>query len=215
MISSRTASRTLTPYVLMVRPPVSIPFKFQSRLTAEAESAVGTGDVCGATFLNYRFEDLVKTRLGKTSFDLMIKNKPKTWQTALHTFEEHVKRRFNTATRREFNIPMPGLADNPNVSLHLSEDVTLLIRVSKAGVDSGFMTLSVDHVRNIFDPVVSEVIKLVEGQVDAVREKGEAVSAILLGICIGQIAASKLTQPSWWLRPIRIPLSTHSEALHV
>ena len=69
------------------------------------ESAVGTGGLCGSAFLNYRFEDHVRRRLGQARFDDMRNKKPRTWQMGLRTFEESVKRNFNEEEHQEVNIP--------------------------------------------------------------------------------------------------------------
>lgn len=69
------------------------------------ESAVGTGGLCGSAFLNYRFEEHVKNRLGKSRFDEMKVKKNRTWQMGLRYFEEFVKRNFNQDEHQEVNIP--------------------------------------------------------------------------------------------------------------
>lgn len=69
------------------------------------ESAVGTGGLCGSAFLNYRFEEHVRGRLGQTRFDEMKAKKGKTWQMGLKYFEEFVKRNFNEDEHQEINVP--------------------------------------------------------------------------------------------------------------
>lgn len=69
------------------------------------ESAVGTGGLCGSAFLNYRFEEHVRGRLGQTRFDEMKSKKGKTWQMGLRYFEEFVKRNFNEDEHQEVNVP--------------------------------------------------------------------------------------------------------------
>lgn len=69
------------------------------------ESAVGTGGLCGSAFLNYRFEEHVRKRLGQARFDEMKQKKGKTWQMGLRYFEEFVKRNFNEDEHQEINIP--------------------------------------------------------------------------------------------------------------
>lgn len=69
------------------------------------ESAVGTGGLCGSAFLNYRFEEHVRNRLGQTRFDEMKQKKGKTWQMGLKYFEEFVKRNFNENEHQEVNVP--------------------------------------------------------------------------------------------------------------
>ena len=68
-------------------------------------SAVGTGGLCGSAFLNYRFEEHVRGRLGRGRFDEMKLKKGKTWQMGLRYFEEFVKRNFNEDEHQEINIP--------------------------------------------------------------------------------------------------------------
>jgi hypothetical protein len=133
------------------------------------ESAVGTGGLCGSAFLNYRFEDHVRQRIGTEVYQQMREKKPKTWMMGLRYFEEFVKRNFNEEEHSEVNVPFPGLADD-----------------EEAGLDSGFLVMTSQEVKNIFEPVIDEVTALVEGQVDAIREKGGEVSGIILVGGFGQ-----------------------------
>ncbi|KAG7294343.1 hypothetical protein NEMBOFW57_004414 [Staphylotrichum longicolle] len=133
------------------------------------ESAVGTGGLCGSAFLNYRFEEYVKNQLGQSRFDEMKTKKQKTWQMGLRYFEEFVKRNFNEDEHQEVNIPFPGLPDD-----------------EAAGLDSGFLVMSADQIKDIFEPVVKEVCDLVQGQVDTLRAKGGIVSGIILVGGFGQ-----------------------------
>jgi molecular chaperone DnaK (HSP70) len=133
------------------------------------ESAVGTGGLCGSAFLNYRFEDHVKSRIGDEAYQAMREKKAKTWNMGLKYFEEFVKRNFNDEDDTDMNVPFPGLPDN-----------------EEAGLDCGFLTMSTQQVRSIVDPVVKEVIALVEGQVDCIRERGGLVSGIILVGGFGQ-----------------------------
>ncbi|KAK7948223.1 hypothetical protein PG997_001228 [Apiospora hydei] len=133
------------------------------------ESAVGTGGLCGSAFLNYRFEEHVKGRLGVSRFDEMKLKKNKTWQMGLRYFEESVKRNFNVDDDQEVNIPFPGLPDD-----------------EEAGLDCGFLVVSAAQIKEIFEPVAKEVCDLVQGQVDTVRSKGGIVSGIVLVGGFGQ-----------------------------
>lgn len=129
------------------------------------ETAVGTGGLCGSAFLNYRFEDHVRQRIGKETYEMMREKKPKTWMMGLRFFEENVKRNFDPTDARaeEVNVPFPGLPDD-----------------EEAGLDSGFLSMSAEQVKDIFDPVIDEIIALLEGQIDSIRERGEVVSGIIL-----------------------------------
>lgn len=133
------------------------------------ESAVGTGGLCGSAFLNYRFEDHVKQRIGQERWTNMREKKPKTWMMGLKYFEEFVKRNFNEEEHSEVNVPFPGLPDD-----------------EEAGLDSGFLVMTSEQVKSIFEPIINELISLVEGQVEAIREKGGNVSGIILVGGFGQ-----------------------------
>ncbi|KAI9836017.1 MAG: hypothetical protein M1837_003535 [Sclerophora amabilis] len=133
------------------------------------ESAVGTGGLCGSAFLNYRFEDHVRSRIGAERYESMKEKKPKTWQMGLKYFEEFVKRNFNEEDHQEVNVPFPGLPDD-----------------EEAGLDSGFLIMTAEQIKTIFEPVIREVCELVEGQVDGLRQKGEIVSGIVLVGGFGQ-----------------------------
>ncbi|KAJ0143988.1 Heat shock 70 kDa protein 12A, partial [Colletotrichum tanaceti] len=133
------------------------------------ESAVGTGGLCGSAFLNYRFEEHVRNKLGHSRFDEMKVKKNKTWQMGLRYFEEFVKRNFNEDEHQEVNVPFPGLPDD-----------------EEAGLDCGFMVMSAAEIKEIFQPVVKEVCDLVQGQVTGIRSKGGVVSGIVLVGGFGQ-----------------------------
>ncbi|KAG6227755.1 hypothetical protein E4U34_005206 [Claviceps purpurea] len=133
------------------------------------ESAVGTGGLCGSAFLNYRFEEHVRNRLGHARFDEMKTLKAKTWQMGLKYFEEFVKRNFDEEEHQEIHVPFPGLPDDET-----------------AGLDSGFLIMTAPQIRDIFMPVVQEVCDLVQGQVDRLRSQGGTVSGIILVGGFGQ-----------------------------
>lgn len=133
------------------------------------ESAVGTGGLCGSAFLNYRFEDHVRERIGAERYNNMREKKPKTWMMGLRYFEEFVKRNFNEEEHSEVNVPFPGLPDD-----------------EEAGLDSGFLILSAEQVKTIFEPVIRQVIDLVEGQVHTIRSRDGVVSGIILVGGFGQ-----------------------------
>jgi len=55
-----------------------------------------------------------------------------------------------------------------------------------AGLDSGFLIMTAEQIKDIFEPVVKEVCDLVEGQVEGLRAKGGIVSGIVLVGGFGQ-----------------------------
>lgn len=160
------------------------------------ESAVGTGGLCGSAFLNYRFEEHVKNRLGKSRFDEMKTKKNKTWQMGLKYFEEFVKRSFNEDEHQEINVPW--VLFSSHLLRPLGNGVALLTTTppnrsfpglpddEEVGLDSGFLVMTAAQVKDIFEPVVKEVCDLVQGQVDGLRSKGGVVSGIILVGGFGQ-----------------------------
>lgn len=87
------------------------------------ESAVGTGGLCGSAFLNFRFEEHVRNRIGHSKFDEMKVKKGRTWQMGLRYFEEFVKRNFNEDEHQEVNVPYVSV---PPACFHLPQANTLL-----------------------------------------------------------------------------------------
>jgi len=98
----------------------------------------------------------------------MLSKNPAAWETALKHFEEYVKRNL-TDESEDFNIPMPGIPDNAN-----------------AGVSMGYLALSHEQVEEIFEPIVKQILDLIEDQVNAIHSSSGQVSAILLVGGFGQ-----------------------------
>lgn len=107
------------------------------------EEAPGTGSLCGSTFLNRRFEKLLEERFspnaawGRDTLD-----------EALHRFETCTKRTFGGDQKDDFMIPVPGIADNPDL-----------------GVRRGRLKISGKEMVEIFHAILLEVLKLVKGQI--------------------------------------------------
>jgi len=129
------------------------------------ETTVGSGGLRGAQMLNVNFEEHVKKRIGEAKFKQYKTDKPKSWRIALDNFEDSVKRWFGTVSMTEFEIPLHGMEDNMD-----------------AGIEDGCLILTVDQLKSIFDPIVANVIALVEHQVSKVRDQGRKVAAIM---CVG------------------------------
>lgn len=75
-------------------------------------------------------------------------------------FEEYLKRVFSDDEGQNIvHCPIPGVDDDET-----------------AGVEDGFLAISRADMRSIFDPVVDEVIKLVQQQVRDVESCGRKVA---------------------------------------
>jgi hypothetical protein len=133
------------------------------------ESAEGSGACCGAAMLNAKFEELIRKRMGTVAFSNLCRNKSRSWLTALKYFEDYVKRNFDPTAAQDFNIPFPGVPDN-----------------EEAGIDQGFLTLPFKDVADMFRPIITDIITLVEGQMEKVRNKGKVVAGVVLVGGFGQ-----------------------------
>jgi hypothetical protein len=132
-----------------------------------AESSIGTGGLCGSVLLNYAFEEHCRKRLGREVYNGL---KPKTRAMAMKYWDEYVKRNFkyiNSATsdgsedgedEEEISVPFPGLPDD-----------------EEKRAEGGFLMLNRDELRDIFEPVVEQVVDLCEDQVETIRRKGGRV----------------------------------------
>lgn len=135
------------------------------------ESAPGSGALCGAAFLNIRFEDLVKSRLGTNIFENLP---PKAWAGALNYFEEYAKRVFDPMDSQDeyddnkFEVPMIGVPDN-----------------IAAGIQGSYLTISVADMGEIFRPLVNSVIDLIERQRNLLTAYGKTANGVMLvgGFC--------------------------------
>ena len=127
------------------------------------EASIGTGLLCGSSFLNRKFGQFLTAKLGKEpGWDNDV------LEEAMKRFENGVKRQFCGTFGEQFLIPVPGLADN-----------------AALGIKRNKLTLAGTEVRLIFEPVLNEVTKLVMGQLKA---SNKDVKAVLLVGGFGQSA---------------------------
>lgn len=133
------------------------------------ECTEGIAALCGSAFLNMRFEDVVKKRMGEVSFEKLRERKPKSWAHALRFFEDYVKRNFDPLASQDVfddskhSVQFPGAEDN-----------------AEAGIDSGFLTLKTADVAEIFRPVVQKVLEMVESQKSIMNANSKAAKGLLL-----------------------------------
>ncbi|KAL8786640.1 MAG: hypothetical protein Q9213_002669 [Squamulea squamosa] len=120
------------------------------------EAAPGTGSLCGSTFLNRIFHDFLVRRLGDDP-DWEFEQ-DEVLEEAMKRFDITVKRSFNGNPADRYPIPVPGLKDS-------------LTR----GIDHHKLHLTGSDIRKIFDPVVGEVVALINGQIKATKLPVKAV----------------------------------------
>lgn len=126
------------------------------------ECVVGSGGLCGAVYLDRRFEEFIQRRIGKETFEGMSHRAR--FQMNQY-WETYIKREFNGEDNdTEFHVPVVGVPDCP-----------------EKGVTDGFMRVTRAEVHDIFEPIVTQVIDLISSQVISVLKSSHGpISAILL-----------------------------------
>jgi hypothetical protein len=116
------------------------------------EAAPGSGQLCGSTFLNRIFAKYMRDR---------FENDPE-WDdevmiAAMERFDG-IKRKFEGNLDKVYIIPVHGLKDN-----------------RPAGIKRGILRLSGKDVSDIFEPVISEILKLVKDHIRATKKNVKEV----------------------------------------
>jgi len=136
------------------------------------ECVVGSGGLCGAVYLDRRFEDFIQRRIGKETFEGMSHRARFQMSQYWETF---IKREYSESGSGAgaggggeddtgFHVPVVGVPDNP-----------------EKGVKDGFLLVTRAEVHDIFEPIVTQVIDLISSQVISVLKSSHGpISAILL-----------------------------------
>ncbi|KAK7733993.1 hypothetical protein SLS53_007988 [Cytospora paraplurivora] len=119
------------------------------------EAAAGTGGLCGSSFLDREFHKWLDNHFkGCVKWDAISQ------ADALEKWESEVKRNFTGDDNKRYIIPARRIDDDRAL-----------------GVKNGKLEISGARMRKIFDPVVSQIVQLVNGQIKAVDK---SVNAVLL-----------------------------------
>ncbi|KAG8628970.1 hypothetical protein KVT40_002835 [Elsinoe batatas] len=131
------------------------------------EVVPGEGGLCGSAFINFGFENLMKTKFGPNEFHKFRKRSPKQLKVVMDNFDQSIKRSFDMSKarnrRRKFELPFPGMPDNSTI-----------------GIDGGMLSLTSEEIENMFEPVCRDVLLLIQRQFDAATRAGHAPSGILV-----------------------------------
>ncbi|KAG6024262.1 hypothetical protein E4U40_003410 [Claviceps sp. LM458 group G5] len=129
------------------------------------ELVPGTGGMAGSIGLNQRFATAVEELVGDDQWLKLKTSKP--WSFAEKQFDEEIKKKFNGGLKETYyvNFPLARLKDNEN-----------------HGLTSNTWAISGKVLSRIFEPLIADILKMIEHQVQEVRlkrpEKG--VSGIFL-----------------------------------
>ncbi|KAI5776136.1 hypothetical protein EDC01DRAFT_506796 [Geopyxis carbonaria] len=142
---------------------ISYKIKTLNPLTID-EVVPGTGDLCGSVFLDNRFEAALRAKLGAAFDGLTQKRKSE----IMANWDLWVKQPFgNQAPDQDyFDMTAHGLPQFQDDDIDIDEESELR------------MTLK--FIKEMFEPTVSRIIELIDGQVEGAACKGLTVNAILL-----------------------------------
>ncbi|KAF4442543.1 hypothetical protein F53441_11704 [Fusarium austroafricanum] len=138
-----------------------------------AEVVPGSGGMAGSLGLNKRFAEAVQDLVGEEEW-IKLK-KLKGWTNAYEQFDQLVKRCFLGDTEEEYLITFPqaGLEDNPS-----------------EGLKNDCWAMTGATVKQIFDPLVNDILRLVDEQVKnaLIKRPGRDIKGIFL---VGGFGASQ------------------------
>ncbi|PUU75810.1 hypothetical protein B9Z19DRAFT_1152327 [Tuber borchii] len=118
-----------------------------SPMLSLCEAVVGSGGKCGSVAVDRAFLSLLESRIGP-SFRGWPARKTAPQSSLMRSFDT-AKKEFGTTTRTDFwRIPVGYVRDDP-----------------KNGIEDGELRLTVADMKGLFDPIVKQVISLVEQQV--------------------------------------------------
>ncbi|KAM0265125.1 hypothetical protein ACHAQJ_000277 [Trichoderma viride] len=118
------------------------------------ELVPGTGGMAGSLGLNQRFGWAVRRLVGASQWENLQSSKA--YQSAARQFDREIKKYFEGDVDEEYfvNFPRGRLEDN--------ED---------RGLESNTWTMTGQDVMAIFDPIISDILRLIDEQVQSVKRK--------------------------------------------
>lgn len=142
------------------------------------ECVGGTGGLCGSTSLNRKFISFLKERLGA---DLFNKISQRALHSAVQHFDRYSKPTFFPSDTKDDDFddedntiycPLQGVADDTTRSIH-----------------GGYLLITVEEMKKIFQPTFDEIVNLVQHQVAAAEKSSQNdISGVLL---VGGFGESK------------------------
>lgn len=125
------------------------------RIPLVYEAAPGSGGLCGSTFLNRSFDDYLRRKfIHYNAWDDGYH------QDSMHKFEVWIKKEFNGDPHKSFFVCARGLPSDTSLN-----------------ISNGQLEIKGRALQQIFEPVISEVVSLVQSQIQVTHT---TVSAVLL-----------------------------------
>ncbi|KAF2463990.1 actin-like ATPase domain-containing protein [Lindgomyces ingoldianus] len=120
------------------------------------EAAIGSGDKCGATYVDKEFLSWLERWIGKDAYELIPAEKTRHGSQMMNAFEM-VKHTFmGDDSDNEIRLPREcGIEDD-----------------EERNIDDQVLTLDAEQMREIFDPCINRTLELIDGQIASVLRKG-------------------------------------------
>ncbi|KAK6529165.1 hypothetical protein TWF694_004377 [Orbilia ellipsospora] len=130
-----------------------------------SEVAVGSGAKCGSTFVDRNLLKLVRRKIGDSRFKILCEKQDGMVLNKMIADFEGVKRSFGSSyvPGSVSYLPMHGFANDP-----------------PAGIIEGQFELTHDDLKECFDPIVQQIIDLIQGQIDAICDTGVTPKYVFL-----------------------------------
>ncbi|KAL8866175.1 MAG: hypothetical protein Q9198_009005 [Flavoplaca austrocitrina] len=122
------------------------------------EVAPGKGGLCGSTFLNRRFTAFLRQKLGTHP-----EFRENMLEEAIKKFENEIKPQFNGSNDEEYDVLIPAFPDSDE--LNVRRMVLCLLGT---------------ELHEIFEPVIQEILTLVNQQITLTEKAKSNVKAVLL-----------------------------------
>ncbi|CAG8667266.1 4469_t:CDS:2 [Cetraspora pellucida] len=145
-----------------------------------SEKIESKGDYCGGNYVDQEFLKFLAKKVGESTIEILKKSHYGQIQYVVQTFRRRIKYRF-TGKREDFNDFELDLEDScPIMKNYVKDDIKDELELSM-----WVITIKYDDVKEMFDPVIDKIIKLIHGRVNALDTP---CSAMLL---VGGFSESK------------------------
>ncbi|KAI0420708.1 actin-like ATPase domain-containing protein [Xylaria grammica] len=123
------------------------------------ESAAGSGDLCGSTFLDRQFDDWIRHEFAAfNDWDIGGYH-----NLALARWESELKQNFDGDPKKRFFIHVFGIPPRFN-----------------PGIRGSAFEIPYQKMKELFEPIISKILDLVNLQITETKKNGKTVKAVLL-----------------------------------
>ncbi|KAF9896280.1 Heat shock 70 kDa protein 12A, partial [Lobosporangium transversale] len=150
----------------------------------------GTGHSCGSIFLDERMEGLLRQKFSKWGNDRPLT--PANWVQLMDTFIHNIKPQFDGVDDQYLSMPaVPGRADLTDYDI---------------GLEDGVLTITAEEMRReVFDPVVDDVLRLIQHQLQQTLFNCQAIFLVGGFGCSGYLLTRARSEFSSMVRVITVP----------